>query len=606
MSHLSLYRKYRPATFEEVVGQEHVVRTLMNAIEAGTVSHAYLFAGSRGTGKTSTAKLLAKALNCAEGPTPRPCGKCDSCLAIGAGASLDVIEMDAASNRGIDDIRDIRDKVAFATVEGKYKVYILDEAHMLTKEASNAFLKVLEEPPAHVIFVLCTTEAHKVIPTIQSRCQKFEFRRPDAGMVLSVLERITAAEGIVIDPAGLAAIARSSAGAFRDAIGALDQLATYSGKEISLADVLAMLGTVESDLLFEAVDIVAEEDVRGAILFINRLAERGRDLGQFAQELVAHLRNIFLLQQLDDYPDGVIDAPAEDLARLEGQARLLNPVQTLRFIELLAKALAEMKRGSDPRLQLELAFIVITRPETDRSTKSLLYRLEQLEARGVAAATTKTARPAGRQDTGRPGQERPVAPPDQPVASRPAAPQEQPGAERPPMAGGAPAAVAVDDQPAAAETKPAPAPETDMGTSGETQPAVSAEAEPEYAGEAETQTGLSLDRIARAWAVILQQVRHRDAPLHSLLKESRPVELEGNLLVIGFPHGAEFEKNQAGKPKNRALIEEVLGEIAGAGLKAQLVIMQGGRVAEEERPSRPGPEEIIAMIKDELEAEEIP
>ncbi|MEK7816946.1 MAG: DNA polymerase III subunit gamma/tau, partial [Actinomycetota bacterium] len=257
MSHISLYRKYRPATFAEVVGQGHVTRTLTNAIASGKISHAYLFAGSRGTGKTSTAKLLAKALNCAEGPAVEPCGKCESCVSVGAGTSLDVIEMDAASNRGIDDIRDIRDKVAFSPVEGRFKVYILDEAHMLTKEASNAFLKVLEEPPAHVIFVLCTTEAHKVIPTIQSRCQRFEFRRPDVNMVLEVLKRIAASEKIDIDDAGLTAIARGASGSFRDAIGILDQLSTYCDKKVSLADVLSMLGTVETDLLFEAADIAA-------------------------------------------------------------------------------------------------------------------------------------------------------------------------------------------------------------------------------------------------------------------------------------------------------------------------------------------------------------
>ncbi|HDZ59911.1 MAG TPA: DNA polymerase III subunit gamma/tau, partial [Actinobacteria bacterium] len=258
MTHQSFYRKYRPVVFDEVKGQDHVTRTLRNAIVTGKISHAYLFAGSRGTGKTSVAKLLAKALNCVDGPTADPCGKCESCIAIGAGTSLDVVEMDAASNRGIDDIRDIRDKVAFSPVEGKSKVYILDEAHMLTKEASNAFLKVLEEPPPHVIFVLCTTEAHKVLPTIQSRCQRFEFRRPNADMVLEVLDRVTAEEQLDIEKAGLEAIARAAAGSFRDAIGVLDQLATYCEGEIKLTDVLSLLGTVESELLFEAVDIVAE------------------------------------------------------------------------------------------------------------------------------------------------------------------------------------------------------------------------------------------------------------------------------------------------------------------------------------------------------------
>lgn len=554
MSKISLYRKYRPATFEEVVGQEHVTRTLENAIAAGKVSHAYLFAGSRGTGKTSTAKLLAKALNCTQGPTAHPCGKCESCIAIGAGTSLDVIEMDAASNRGIDDIRDIRDKVAYSPVEGRSKVYILDEAHMLTKEASNAFLKVLEEPPAHVIFVLCTTEAHKVIPTIQSRCQKFEFRRPDAGMVLEVLARIAAAEGLDAEEAALAAIARSSAGAYRDAIGALDQLATYCNETISLADVLAMLGTVESELLFEAVDIIAAEDVRGAILFINHLSERGRDLGQFAAELIGHLRNIFLLQQLDDYPDGVISAPAEDIVRLRGQARALAPAQVMRFIELLIKAQAETKLGSDARLQLELAFITAARPEVDMSTKSLLYRLEQLEQRGTARAAASAPETA------------PAGPP-------------------------APGAVAGDDAPDPAAGKLAAVP--DGAGAGEAAPAYSAPP-PE----------LTLDKITRAWGVIMAQVKKKKIPLYSLLQEARPVELKGAVLTLGFPAEADFNKEQVEKPAYAAIVAEALREITGADLRLRCIITGSGP-RPLAQPAAPSAEEVIAMIKEELGAEEI-
>ncbi|MHB8142988.1 MAG: DNA polymerase III subunit gamma/tau [Thermoleophilia bacterium] len=557
MSKISLYRKYRPATFEEVVGQEHVTRTLENAIAAGKVSHAYLFAGSRGTGKTSTAKLLAKALNCTQGPTAHPCGKCESCVAIGAGTSLDVIEMDAASNRGIDDIRDIRDKVAYSPVEGRSKVYILDEAHMLTKEASNAFLKVLEEPPAHVIFVLCTTEAHKVIPTIQSRCQKFEFRRPDAGMVLEVLARIAAAEGLDAEEAALAAIARSSAGAYRDAIGALDQLATYCNETISLADVLAMLGTVESELLFEAVDIIAAEDVRGAILFINHLSERGRDLGQFAAELIGHLRNIFLLQQLDDYPDGVISAPAEDIVRLRGQARALAPAQVMRFIELLIKAQAETKLGSDARLQLELAFITAARPEVDMSTKSLLYRLEQLEQ----LEQRRTARAAA------------------------SAPETAPAG--PP----APGAVAGDDAPDPAAGKLAAVP--DGAGAGEAAPAYSAPP-PE----------LTLDKITRAWGVIMAQVKKKKIPLYSLLQEARPVELKGAVLTLGFPAEADFNKEQVEKPAYAAIVAEALREITGADLRLRCIITGSGP-RPLAQPAAPSAEEVIAMIKEELGAEEI-
>lgn len=583
MAHVSLYRKYRPASFDQVMGQEHVTRTLVNAIDSGKISHAYLFAGSRGTGKTSTAKLLAKALDCVDGPTSTPCGKCDSCVAISAGTSLDVIEMDAASNRGIDDIRDIRDKVAFATVEGKYKVYILDEAHMLTKEASNAFLKVLEEPPGHVIFVLCTTEAHKVLPTIQSRCQRFEFRRPDAGMVLKVLKHIAAAEEIEIDEAGLEAIARSSSGAFRDAIGALDQLATYCDKKIAISDVLSMLGTVESELLFEAVDIAAANDARGAFLFVNRLADQGKDFGQFAQELVSHLRNIFLLQQLDDYPPGIITAPAEDISRLKGQARLLAPNRVIRFVELFTEAIAEAKRGSDPRLQLELAFMKMTRPQVDMSTKALLYRLDQIESRMLAGMTGADVGAAGTSAASS-------------SASAKSAPTTQAGEKAP---GGM---LSQAGEPAAAYYEPADAAD-ESGT------VTQVAAQDNAAKGDEHQLELSLDKIVRAWSVILNQVKKRKIPLYSLLQEARPVELEGRVLVLGFPVGAEFHKAQVEKPNYIEVITEVLADMTGETLKVNCVVAESDDLLAaplERDDDTPSADDVIAMIKAELDAEEIP
>jgi DNA polymerase-3 subunit gamma/tau len=592
MAHVSLYRKYRPATFDQVMGQEHVTRTLVNAIESGKISHAYLFAGSRGTGKTSTAKLLAKALNCVDGPTAHPCGKCDSCVAISAGSSLDVIEMDAASNRGIDDIREIRDKVAFATVEGKYKVYILDEAHMLTKEASNAFLKVLEEPPGHVIFVLCTTEAHKVLPTIQSRCQKFEFRRPDAGMVLEVLKGIAAAEAIEIDDIGLAAIARSSAGAFRDAIGALDQLATYCDKKIALADVLAMLGTVESELLFEAVDIAAANDARGSLLFVNRLADQGKEFSQFAQELVGHLRNIFLLQQLDDYPPGIITAADEDVSRLKGQARLLAPSRVIRFVELLTDAQSEMKRGSDPRLQLELAFIKMTRPEVEMSTKSLLYRMDQLENR-LQSGKVGGAGPARVSSVTAEGNTMPAAGREDVTSQRQTQAKAGATTDGPPSETFAPEADELTLQP----EEPGPNPD-------ETGP------QPEVS---EPQLELSLDKITRAWSVILGLVKKRKIPLYSLLQEARPVELDGRVLLLSFPAGAEFHKTQVEKQNYLEVITDVLREMTGAELKVKCQVAEAenalaGAMAAPDRgdDDTPTANDLIALFKAELDAEEIP
>lgn len=597
MSHISLYRKYRPATFAEVVGQGHVTRTLTNAIESGKISHAYLFAGSRGTGKTSTAKLLAKALNCAEGPAAEPCGKCESCVSVGAGTSLDVIEMDAASNRGIDDIRDIRDKVAFSPVEGRYKVYILDEAHMLTKEASNAFLKVLEEPPAHVIFVLCTTEAHKVIPTIQSRCQRFEFRRPDSNMVLEVLKRIAASEKIDIDDAGLTAIARGASGSFRDAIGILDQLSTYCDKKVSLTDVLSMLGTVEADLLFEAADIVAGADTRAAILLVSRMAEQGRDFSQFAGELISHFRNIFLLQQLGDDHAGVIDAPGEDIARLKGQARMLAPHQVLRFVELLSEAQTAIKQGSDPRLQLELAFITMTRPAVDRSTRSLLYRLELLESGGAAV----TAPPASSMAVGAAGAAGAGAQASDSgeAAATEAAADVAAGARE----GEAPGAGSVASGPEPAGPAAAGL-EANSSTSAETEKSAPDAAGPEAASGSGFQE-VTLDKITRAWSVITAQVKKKKIPLYSQLNEARPVELNGGTLVIAFPPEAEFHRTQVERPENAAVITGVLKEITGTVLRVKCITGEGAGAAPEKENGPPSAEEVIALLKEEMGAEEI-
>ena len=262
----SLYRRHRPRTFADVVGQEHVVRTLSNAVEQGKVHHAYLFVGSRGTGKTSMAKILAACLNCVNGPTVSPCGKCDSCVSIASATSLDVIEMDAASNNSVDDIRDLREKVAYAPVSGRHKVYILDEAHMLSPQAWNAFLKTLEEPPPRTIFVLATTEAQKVLPTVVDRCHRFDFGRPTVEQVVTVLDRVAQQESIEIEPTALALVARHATGSFRDALGTLEQLVTYAGGEkIDSPAVLAVLGVADAEQLFAAVDAIAAHDPAAAL-----------------------------------------------------------------------------------------------------------------------------------------------------------------------------------------------------------------------------------------------------------------------------------------------------------------------------------------------------
>src|SRR5215204_3389458 len=377
MRHVSLYRKWRPRTFDAVVGQEPVVRTLRRAIETDRVAHAYLFSGPRGTGKTSTAKILAMGLNCAEGPTAEPDGTCQSCRAILGNSSMDVLEMDAASNRGIDEIRDLRDKVNLAPAAGRMKIYIIDEVHMLTAEAFNALLKMLEEPPEHVVFVLATTEKHKVLPTIISRCQSFDFRRPSIEMLVGKLEEISEAEDIEVEPEALTVIARQGRGSFRDAEGLLDQLSSFAEGRITASMVRELLGGVGPESLIETTYALHERRAADALRIVDRLSDGGKDLGQFVGELLAHLRNLMLLPYAPEI--ALTEVGAEERPQLEEQANVVPTAGVVRLIEALGDALSLMRRGGDPKLELELVFLKLTRDYTEPDMTTILDRLETLE-----------------------------------------------------------------------------------------------------------------------------------------------------------------------------------------------------------------------------------
>jgi DNA polymerase-3 subunit gamma/tau len=584
----SLYRRHRPGSFEEVVGQAHVVRTLRNAVEQGKVHHAYLFVGSRGTGKTSMAKILARSLNCERGgPTITPCGECESCVTIAAGTSMDVIEMDAASNRSVDDVRDLRERVAYAPSGGHWKVYILDEAHMLTKEAWNAFLKTLEEPPPNTVFVLATTESHKVMATIADRCQRFDFQRPSLEQISEVLNRVAAAESIEVDEGAAAMIARSAQGSFRDALGTLDQLVAFGGEHVELKAVLEMLGAADADLLFEAVDAVVAEDPKGVLLGVEKMARSGRDPSQFARDLLAHLRHLLIAQTTGEVPASFV-VTATDTARMQAQAAAIKPANLIRTIDELADALTAVREGDDARLAVEIALLKAARPDLDPDTAGLLRRIERLES--------GDARPAG-----------PVTAGDSPP------PAKQEGVPpTPPPTGETPSA---DDPPPAEEEDIEPPPTPNASASPvQAAPAGGDDIEDSPDGESPiSETGpagrdaMSLEEIQQVWPAVLQKLSETAPALAATFDGARPVSYDESGLQIGFPAEMTFNKKKADSPERRDTLAAAFAAVTGIGLRPTYVILEG-----EAPPDTPAPgseqideEELLERLKSEFDAEEV-
>jgi DNA polymerase III subunit gamma/tau len=633
----SLYRRHRPGSFDEVVGQTHVVRTLRNAVEQDKVHHAYLFVGSRGTGKTSMAKILARSLNCERGgPTVTPCGECQSCVTIAAGTSIDVIEMDAASNRSVEDIRDLRERVAYAPAGGHWKVYILDEAHMLTKEAWNAFLKTLEEPPPRTVFVLATTESHKVMPTIADRCQRFDFQRPSLEQISEVLTRVADSESIQVEDGAVAMIARSAQGSFRDALGTLDQLVAFGGNQVGLDEVLEMLGAADADLLFEAVDAVVAADPKEVLLGVEKMARSGRDPSQFARDLLAHLRLLLVTQTTGEVPTTFV-VTATDTARIQQQAQAVGAATLVRTIDELASALTAVREGDDARMAVEIALLKAACPDLDPSTEGLLRRIERLEAQLAgstpppptlpppapsrpAEPTPSTPHPARPEPQATapeppaaqaPASESPPEPqpptpepsPSQPSSVQSDAPEPPAATEEPPPAGGAPVGA-----PRGAQAAPPP---STVGETGATGPAAGAPSDPP-AG-APSSSSPDLDQVTRIWPAVLAKLDEKAPALKATFEGARPVAFDDEGLTIGFPPDQPFNKRKAESPDRRQELIDAFVAVTGEPVAPTYVLLaEDEAAAAPPPPDTPAPnsgeideDELLERLKSEFDAEEV-
>jgi len=604
VANLALYRKYRPRTFDEVIGQEHVTAPLIQALKNGKLNHAYLFSGPRGCGKTSSARILARSLNCVNGPTPTPCEECESCVALapdGAG-SLDVIEIDAASHGGVDDARDLRERAFFSPVSSRYKIYVIDEAHMVSSAGFNALLKLVEEPPDFVKFVFATTEPEKVLQTIRSRTHHYPFRLLPPGVLRGLLEDICNREGVKVEPAVYPLVVRAGGGSARDALSIMDQLLSGAGEDgVTYSTAVHLLGVTDAALLDEACDALAAADGAGLFATIDRVVEAGHDPRRFATDLLERLRDLMILDKVPDAAQkGLIDAPADQLERMTGQALRLGGASLSRMADVVHEGLIQMRGTASPRLLLELVCARMLLPGADDSQGALLQRLERLERRFDISGRPSGEAPATPPVSMAPASAAPVraapASPERPPATPPAAAEPavtksaRPARTAPtPPSTPVPAAATPAATTPAATTPAATTPKAATTPAGATPPAAPAATPPAAAQSGPlapppTRTSGEVDAAAvrRLWPEILERVKKRRV-VWSLMQNATPREVKGSELTLAVQHQGlvrRFADEQVVK-----LVQDALHEVLGVRWAIRAVA--DGAPAQSPAPARP-------------------
>ena len=559
---MALYRKYRPATFAEVVGQEHVTEPLSTALAAGRINHAYLFSGPRGCGKTSSARILARSLNCEQGPTPTPCGVCDSCVALApnGGGSVDVVELDAASHGGVDDTRELRDRAFYAPAQSRYRIFIVDEAHMVTTAGFNALLKIVEEPPEHLIFVFATTEPEKVLPTIRSRTHHYPFRLLAPKTMRGLVEKILASEDVEVDDAVFPLVIRAGGGSPRDTLSVLDQLlAGAESNRVHYQRALALLGATDIALIDDAVDALAAGDAAALFGAVESVIDAGHDPRRFATDLLERFRDLIVLQAVPDAATrGVVDAPGDVLERMRDQAERIGSATLARYAEVVHAGLGEMRGATAPRLLLEVVCARLLLPSASDTESALLQRVERIETRldiSIPAGEAVVSPPVPAKQYVRKTQAAAAAP----VTAAEPEPKPEPKAEPVPEPEVAPVAEAGPEVLAAAAAPPRePEPEP------EPKPVVAAAEVPKR----ETNLGEpDAAAVRQLWPTVREKVRDRSRSLYAMLDAVIVRSVEDDTLVLAHP-AAQLAKRLS-EQRNADVIRDALKDALGVNWRVR-------------------------------------